>query len=180
MKASPCLYALALAGSNLSPIAKYNVPETMVTRSNVGCVWTPSFRFLGSFRRKVNGSAAFRLPSNTAIFAPGPTDGASTHLISDALTEIKADRLASEPAQAVGAVNDPTAGGCRERSRRQHYRNCNYKGFHFCLLSLALSIGGLIRSPRSGITHATTRRVAGITFLLNRPVLCQAKTRRRS
>ena len=29
MKASPCLYAVALAGSNLCPIAKYNVPEMM-------------------------------------------------------------------------------------------------------------------------------------------------------
>ena len=109
MKASPGLYALDFAGSNLSPIAKYKVPEMMVTRSNVGCVWTPSFKFAGSFKRKVNGSAAFRLPSITAIFAPGPTDGASVHLISDALTEIKAGCLAWESAQVAGAVSDPAA-----------------------------------------------------------------------
>src|SRR3970282_2176921 len=81
----------------------------MVTRSNVGCVWTPIFKFGGSLRRKVNGVAAFRSPSITAILAPGPTDGASDHLSLDASTEMKAGPSAADPAQAAGPVSNPAA-----------------------------------------------------------------------
>src|SRR3972149_5242091 len=81
----------------------------MVTRSNVGCVCTPIFELAGILRRKVKGAAAFRSPSSTAIFAPGPTDGASDHLSLDASTEIKPGPLVWESAQATGAVSNPAA-----------------------------------------------------------------------
>jgi len=95
------LYALALAESNLSPgREKRTRDHSYALKRWMGM--DAELRVRRKFEAESKGVAASDSPSSTAIFAPGPTYGASDHLSFDASTEMKS---ASSPATYPGGYS---------------------------------------------------------------------------